>query len=256
MNKSRGRSEKERTGAALRAAAVIGALVLLVLFSGCSDRGKHILSRLMATQASQYEDEEISEEKVKELERHVKLFSEEVAELVKKKGKLGIYYRMLGMEYMNREMYGPAFETFLKALEIYPANHIIHYYTGLASSRLAETKPEEQERREVLESSAHYYEKAIELKGNYVEALYALSMLYIFELDRPYDAEKHLEKILSVKSDHYRAMFLLARIRVEQNRIEEAVEIYNEIGEKAKEQEMVDRARENRERLMRGDYDL
>ncbi|MFO7850805.1 MAG: tetratricopeptide repeat protein, partial [Spirochaetia bacterium] len=145
------------------------------------------------------------------------------------------------------------YEALMEALEIYPNNHIIHYYTGLASSQLANTKPEEQERREILERSAHYYERAVELKGNYVDALYALSVLYIFELDRPYDAEEYVEKILSIRSNHYRAMFLLARIRVEQGRTEEAVEIYDEIGETAEDQEMVDRARENRERLMRGE---
>ncbi len=208
----------------------------------------------MATQADQYEGEKISKEKVEELEYHVKKFGDEVTDLVRKKGRLGVYYRMLAMEYMDQEMYGPAFETLLKAMEIYPNNHLLHYYAGVASSQLGETRPSKEGRREMLEQAARYHERALELNGTYVEALYALSVLYVFELDRPFDAEEHVEKIIEIRSDHYRAMFLLARIRVEQNRIEEAVEIYTNIADKSPQEEMVERAKENRERLMRGEY--
>lgn len=246
----------EYRGGATHLRTVLCLMVVLGLLTltGCNERQQRMLKRLVATQASQYEGEEVSEEKVAELEEHVKRFSDEVIELVRKKGRLGIYYRMLAMEYLDQEMYGPAMENFRKALEIYPNNHIVHYYTGVASSQIAETKPDEESRLELLRQAAHYYERAVELKGNYVEALYALSVLYIFELDRPYDAEPYVQKIIETRKDHWRAKFLLARIRVEQNRIEEAVEIYSEIAEESPQDDMVERARENRDRLMGGQY--
>lgn len=249
------RRDESGGGGRISLSATAALLILTaLLFAACNERQKGMLQRLMATRGDQYAGEEVSGEQVKEYERHVRLFSDEVTDLVKKKGQLGIYYRMLAMEYMDQEMYGPAFDTFMKAMEIYPNNHILHYYAGVASSQLAETKPEEPQREELIERAAHYHRRAVELKGNYVEALYALSVLYIFELDRPYDAEEHVQKIMNIRSDHYRARFLLARIRVEQNRVEEAIEIYTSIAEDAPQQEMVDRAKENRERLMRGEY--
>jgi len=240
--------------AALCFIALLSLLVALPALTGCNERQQRMLKRLVATQASQYEGEEVSEEKLAELKEHVRRFSDEVIELVRKKGRLGIYYRMLAMEYLDQEMYGPAMENFGKALEIYPNNHIIHYYTGVASSQIAETKAEEESRLELLRQAAHYYERAVDLKGNYVDALYALSVLYIFELDRPYDAEPYVKKIIDTRKNHWRAKFLLARVRVEQNRIEEAVEIYSEIAEESPQEEMVERAKENRDRLMGGQY--
>ena len=230
------------------------ALGFTIFFTGCGREQKGLLQRLMATTASQYEGEKISEEKVAEMERHVRLFSDEVRDLVKKRGRLGIYYRMLAMKYLDEEMYGPALDNFANALEIYPNNHILHYYSGVAKSQLAKTVAQESARMAALEEAAHYYERAVELKGNYADALYALSVLYIFELDRVYEAEPYVQKLIGIRSDHYRAKFLLARIRLEQNRAEEAVEIYTEIAEEAPQEEMVERARENRERVMRGEY--
>lgn len=229
-------------------------LFLLSMLIGCNDRTKQMLQRLMATQPEQYQGEGVTEEKLEELKREIKKFEDEITELVKKQSELGIYYRMLGMEYFDQEMYGPALELFREGMEIYPNNRLLHYYAGVSQSQLAKAEAEEEKREKLFEQAAYYYERAIELKENYVDALYALSVLYVFELDRPSDALPHVRKILQLRDEHYRAEFLLARIRVEEGRVEEAMELYQNIAENAPQQDMVERARENRERLMRREY--
>ncbi len=225
-------------------------ILLSLLLSGCNEAQERMLRRLVATEGGGYKGEEVSEERVRELEREINKFHDEVTELVKKKGQLGVLYRMLALEYVDRDMYGPALENLKKGLSIYPNNHTMLYYAGLCTGQMAKSKPNEEQRMEGLRDAAHYYRRAIELRSSYVEAQYALAVLYVFELDRPEDAVPHLEKILELQSGHTRAKFLLARVRVEQNRREEALALYEEIISESGVEEFTRRARENREELL------
>jgi tetratricopeptide (TPR) repeat protein len=231
----------------LSAALLLGTALLL---GGCNDAQERILRRLVATEGGDYKGEEVSKERVAELERQVEQFHDEVVELVKKKGQLGVLYRMLALQYVDNEMYGPALENLEKGLAIYPNNHTMLYYAGLCTGQLAKAQPEESVRRSELEQAARYYQRAIELRRDYVEARYALSVLYVFELERPADAVPHLQEILEVQSDHGKAKFLLARVRAEQGRLEEAVSLYGEIAEESEIAEERRRARENRDQLL------
>lgn len=230
--------------------------VLLVFFvfsiTSCNQAQKEIFERLRSTEAGDLENEEIDTQRVKELEAHVRKFSDEVETLVRDTGKLGIYYRMLAVEYFNQEMFGPALENLLKALDIYPNNHILHYYTGLAQAQLSGAAPDEEGRREILNEAVFHHQRAIELRPDYFNAHYALSVLYLFELDRPLQAEEYVLRALDLKANDTNSLFLLARIRVIQNRVEEAVEIYDTIISETKDPEAEQRARENRDQLLRG----
>jgi len=235
-------------------AVVILVVAAAVVFTGCNEEQKRILNRLMNTETGQYSGEEVDTQRVSELEEHVERFSDEVQDLVEETGKLGIYYKMLALEYMDQEMYGPAREYFLKSLEIYPSNHVVQYYTGLASAQTVGAQASEAQRTSRLEEAAYHYQRAAELKRNYFEALYALSVLYIFELDRALEAEEYVQRALEVRPGSQKTRFLLAAIRVRQNRYEEAIEIYDQIIEETEDATMQQRARENREQLLGGGY--
>jgi len=235
-------------------AVVILVVAAAVVLTSCNEEQKRILNRLMNTETGQYSGEEVDTQRVSELEEHVERFSDEVQDLVEETGKLGIYYKMLALEYMDQEMYGPAREYFLKSLEVYPNNHLVQYYTGLASAQTVGAQANEAQRSSRLEEAAYHYQRAVELKSDYFEALYALSVLYIFELDRALQAEEFVQRALEVRPRSQKARFLLAAIRVRQNRFEEAIEIYNQIIEETEDATMQQRARENREQLLGGGY--
>ena len=234
--------------------SVVLVLMLSALMSGCNEAQKRILQRLMATESGQYAGEEVDEERIAELKDHIKRFSDEVEQLVEDTGQLGIYYKMQAMEFMNQKQYGPAREYFLKSLEIYPNNEVVHYYTGLVTAQTAGAQSNEAQRQSRIEDAAYHYERAAELKRNYFDALYALSVLYIYELDRPFEAEQYVQRALEVRSGSEKTKFLLASIRVQQGRFEEAVEIYDEIVEEAEDESMRERARANRDQLLGGGY--
>jgi len=226
-----------------------------LLFISCSDRDGQILDRLFRTETGEYAGEEIDAERIKELEEHIKRYSDETEQLVKDTGKLGIYYKMLALDYMDEEMYGPAVEYFGKALEIYPNNHVLHYYMGLSQSQFAGAQEGEDKRIEMLNEAAYHHQRAVELKPDYFDALYALSVLYIFELDKPIAAEEYVQRALAIKPKNVNTLFLLARIRVIQGRFEEAVEVYDRIIEESESVEVRNRATENRDRIIGGAYD-
>ncbi|MFW5727459.1 MAG: tetratricopeptide repeat protein [Spirochaetia bacterium] len=245
----------KRNRAVLTVLSVVLVLMLSALLSGCNEAQKRILQRLMATESGQYAGEEVDEERIAELKDHIKRFSDEVEQLVEDTGQLGIFYKMLALEFMDEKQYGPAREYFLKSLEIYPNNQVVQYYTGLVSAQTAGAQPTEAERRARLEEAAYHYERAAELKRNYFEALYALAVLYIHELDRPFEAEQYVQRALEVRPGSDKTKFLLASIRVQQGRFEEAVEIYDEIAAETEDENMRARARENREQILGGGYD-
>ncbi|MFO7731116.1 MAG: hypothetical protein R6V86_10150 [Spirochaetia bacterium] len=239
----------------MRIKTVVFLVVMAVLvFTGCNDEQKRILNRLMDTETGQYSGEEVDTQRVAELEDHVKRFSDEVQELVEETGQLGIYYKMLALEYMDQEMYGPAREYFLKSLEISPNNHLVQYYAGLSSAQTAGAQENRAQRVSRIEDAAYHYQRAVELKSDYYEALYALSVLYIFELDRALEAEEYVQRALEVRPGSQKTRFLLAAIRVIQNRYEEAIEIYDQIIEESEDATIQQRARENREQLLGGGY--
>lgn len=235
-------------------AVVSTAVLLSVMMTGCNEAQKRIFERLMATESGQYAGEKVSEQRIAELKDHIKRFSDEVLKQVEDTGQLGIYYKMLALEFMNQEQYGPAREYFLKSLEIYPNNEVVQYYTGLVTAQTAGAQANQAQRKLRLEAAAYHYERAVELKRNYFEALYALSVLFIHELNRPFEAEQYVQRALEVRSGSEKTKFLLASIRVQQSRFEEAVEIYDEIVEEAEDEGMREQARMNREQLLGGGY--
>ena len=121
-------------------------------------------------------------------------------------------------------MYGEALKYLEKALEFYPENDVIIFYLCAASSaRLAKAKVNRPAAQELFQEAENYYLRALELDNNFSQALYGISVLYIFELDRISDAEPYLDRLLEKESKNTSAMFLLARVYVYQERIEEAV---------------------------------
>src|SRR6056297_3735671 len=130
----------------IKAVVFLVVVAAAVVLTGCNEEQKRILNRLMDTETGQYSGEEVDTQRVAELEDHVERFSDEVQELVEETGKLGIYYKMLALEYMDQEMYGPAREYFMKSLEIYPSNHVVQYYTGLTSAQTVGAQASEAQR--------------------------------------------------------------------------------------------------------------
>jgi cytochrome c-type biogenesis protein CcmH/NrfG len=79
--------------------------------------------------------------------------------------------------------------------------------------------------------------------------MYGLSVLYIFELDRPQEAEDLLERLLAVESKEIDGRFLLARVYYSLGKLENAIELYREIESLADEKQVREQALASRKQV-------
>ncbi len=231
--------------------AAVFILMIPGLLVSCSKADEKTLQSLTSTE-SVSENGEVSNERIVELEKGIKEYKEEADRTVKAGAEIGIYYRLVGLEYMKLKMYGKAFDYFGKAIEYYPENEVLFYYSGVSLARSAKSVLAVEERRNLMQKAAVYYQRAIELNSAYGDAYYALSVLYLFELNRPLDALKTAEKLLNFDAGNIDALFIKARAEAVTGNIRDAVDTYNRIIKISKDDDAVLKAREFRDTLMSG----
>ncbi len=222
------------------------------LLSSCNETRKKTLDRLLQTESGDYENEKISKEKIKELEEGIKEYTEDVERVVKANAEIGIYYRMLALEYIDLGMYNHAYENIEKALDFYPTHSVLSFYAGLSKANIARAEIDETKRLSLLYEAESYYLSAIRIRKGYANALYALSVLYMFDLDKPEKAGPLLEEILFRDPKNWEAKILYARFKVVSGDIDAAIELYNEISENAWDDVMKEQAGQNRDSLLAG----
>ncbi len=229
-------------------------LVALVVLVGCRRDEESMLDELLALEEESYKDRPIAESTIEELRESIVALEQEVARTIDVGERLITYYKMVAAKYMARELYGLAADFFRKALDLQPANRLVAYRLGVCFAQIALSETEKSARRGVFEQAEAYYLYALQLDPRYDEALYAISVLYIFELDRSLDAEVYLERLLKVESRHFSGMFLMARVYVQQGRIDDAVALYDEVVRESGDHLQVLEAENNRRELMGGAY--
>ncbi len=228
-------------------------LVLIsILFFSCNKTRAKTLERLLSGESGDYQNEKISQERIEELERGIKEYSKDVDRVVTANAEIGVYYRMLALEYIDFKMYKLALENLEKSMEYYPTNPVLSYFAGLSKANIARAEVDSDKGLFLFHEAEAYYKTAIRLRQTYTDALYGLSVLYMFELYSPEDAGPLLEKILSINSQDWEAMSLYARYMVVIGDIDTAIELYNEIAEKAWDDGMKEQAAVNRDSLLAG----
>ncbi len=228
---------------------IILAVPLCVL--SCDRTRDNLLDRMLEFERGGYRGQEVPESRIEEIEDLIARYEKAVNDAVELAAQAGEYYKLLAVEYIDREMYGPALESIHEAIRYFPENPLLFYLAGMCSGRMAKAAVNQPEtREEFLSRAEEYYLRAIELDNQFTESLYGLSVLYIFEMDRIPDAEPYLNRILEKETRHIEAMFLLARVYVYEGRIEEAVELYDRIISYGQSSEQRGRAEENKESLL------
>ncbi len=225
---------------------------ILALFFSCDKTRTKILERILPTESGDYENEEISRKRIKELEDSIAKYSKDVERVVSANAEIGVYYRMLALEYFDFKMYKHALENLEKSMEYYPTNPVLFYYSGLSKANIARSEIDEAKSLLMLREAETYYTRAIKLRKNYSDAMYALAILYMFDLYSLDDARPLLEKLISIDPQNWEALSLYARYNVEIGDFDTAIEIYNEISEKAWDDGMKEQAALNRDSLLAG----
>ncbi len=170
-----------------------------------------------------------------ELKDAISKYEKRVEDIMIAEGRIGIWYKMLGSRYMDKKMYRKALKSFESALEYYPENQNLFYKVALSASLIAKNSLDFDATGTDVEKKRYYalavsaYERAIEIDPKYSRAIYALSVLYIFELNRPADAIPILESVVEREQKPLKHMFLLARAYYVTGETASAIEMYERI---------------------------
>jgi len=170
-----------------------------------------------------------------ELKDAIRKYEKRVDDIMIAEGRIGIWYKILGSRYMDQKMYKKALEAFQSALEYYPENQNLFYQVGLAASLTAKNSLDFEltgtdiEKKRYFSLAVSAYTRALEIDPKHSKAVYALSVLYIFELNRPAEAIHILEKIAEWEKKPIDHLFLLGAAYYMTGENEKAISVYEHI---------------------------
>lgn len=215
----------------IKKAVVLSGLVLAVsvMFFSCGVSNKSIVRM-------QHLEEGVDHPTtVEELKDAIEKYQKRVADVQIAQSQIGIWYKILGTRYLDTKMYGEAMKCFESALQYYPNNQNLYYYVGICAGYMSHAaldfnaEGSSAKKKNYLELAETSYLRAIEIEPRFSSALYALSILYVFELDESEKAIPYLEKLLTIETRHIDAMFVLARCYYSTYQFDKAVELYDKI---------------------------
>jgi len=237
--------ELEMRGA-IRAAQLLGALLAL---AGCSRGDSVLLQPLIDLDTGRYRGQKISAARVAELADAIERYQADIEHIVRERGELSVFYKALAVAYLEQGMYGLAATTLMQAAAIDSENPVLFYLLGVASAQQGLASIDTSVHQQFNAAAERAYTRAIELDPTYVDALYGLAVLLLFELERPADAERYVDRVLQAEPTNVDAMFVRAAALAASGRPERAIEQYESIRATSTVEERRERARQNSEEL-------
>ena len=237
-----------------RKMSVIAVILTVLTFAGCGSSSKSII------RMQKMEEGVSSPSTVEELKDAIKKYQDRVTDIQLANGQVGIWYKLLGVRYLDAKMYGEALKAFEEAVKYYPANQNLYYYVGLCAGYMANASLDYNatgsttEKYNYLKLSESAYLRAIELEDRYARALYGIGVLYVFELDECDKAIPYLEKLLTIDTKNTDAMFVLARAYYVQGMYDEAVNLYDKIIVLTKSEQKKAEAQANKKVVLDASY--
>ncbi len=193
-----------------------------------------------------------------ELEDAIRKYEKRAMDLVATEEQLGMWYKMLGSRYLDKQMYGRAYESFKKALEYHPDNSTLYYYVGMCAAYIANSTLEYdptvegsnfEHKMDYLLTAEEALVRAIKINENNYKAMYTLGVLYIYQLDEPEKAVPYLERFVESQKNKRNivdGMFALATAYLYSGRYQDSIKMYDLIIESSKIPEKIEIAKESK----------
>lgn len=232
---------------------IIFLFIVSILFFSCNKEEKAFFANINEMDEGHFTPEEMKnrERELKDAIRENKDILEEKIDAAR---NLAQYHKMLGKLYFDNKMYLLGAQEFDEAIKIDTENPVLHYYAGLCYARYAKSLTNEAEQfTNILVAEKHYL-KSIEYDNNFARALYAVSVLYVYELDQPDRAAYYLEHLLQTQKSNYDAMFLLANAYIRLGLQDKAVALYDNIIKTSTNNIYKNQAEENKRQLLDSGY--
>lgn len=232
-------------------------VLLLLSAASCRRQGEGYIDQLLQLEKTGFTGRKADLSTTEGLKKAIEENRAEVEKKVAAAKNLGVYYKMLALKYMDAEMFGLALDALKNAMDIFPENAQLFYYSGISSARMAKAEVGDRKKAEELFAKAEaYYKRALALDPASVDTMYGLAVLYSMELARPEDAEPLLRQILGREKKNLDAMFLLARVLYQRGRLEEAMTAYDDILAMNPPEKLKAQAQANRKQVEGDLYDV
>ncbi len=212
-------------------AIILNALAFLSLlgFSSCGADFKELM-----TLEGRLDRMNESTTNVLEIQSAILQYQDLVKKKVQASNKIVYYYKLLGLAYVEKRMYGEALEAFSQAIPIAPENPSLFFYSGLCAANMSKSEiglveGSEERKRDYLERAERAYIRALELDPEHNRSLYALAVLRVFELGKPAEAIEPLERYMALNSNDFNSRFLYARALYSLGRYEDSASAYESI---------------------------
>ncbi len=184
-------------------------------------------------------------------DRNIEELKDRIAELEKEKIKdsrtmasLANNYSRLGTIYVEKRLWDPAIECYLKSMKYGKDTAGLYYSTGLAYGN----RGAERDSREDIDKAEHYYRKAIAMQDNYADAQNALAILLFFQKNEKENALSLIEEVVGRNRKNYMARFTQARFYYEMDKLPRALSIYEDLNadlEKLPPSQIIDEYKKN-----------
>lgn len=188
----------------------------------------------------------------------IALYEAQIELNVKEGAQAGVYWKILATRLADRNMHRDALDALERAIAYNAEDPTLFYLTGLSAAIVASSSLDfpggsgapgaERDKYFALAESA--YLRAVSLDPAYARPRYGLGILYVFELDRPAEAIPHLTRYLELMSSDIDAMFALARAYYAAGDNSAAIELYDRILSRTKDQNRKAEAQRNKETVM------
>jgi len=207
-------------------------LAMAATMSSCGGEDKNFLELMFDIDARASKNAPPSS--VEEIRDAIAKYGKEVEKTSVAMEKVGNYWRLLAVKYLEKGLYGDAYDASLKALRHYPDAAGLYYVAGLSAAFLSKTASAEvgggaQSRAAWLLASENAYKRSLELDPRNTKSLYGLAVLYTFELENHEAALPLIEKYLAIDTKNVDAMFLRARALYGAGRLQESADAYDQI---------------------------
>lgn len=156
------------------------------------------------------------------------------------------YFDYAAVMLMQKRLYREAYNNIMRSLELAPDNTVLLYYAAYSAALFGKAiRPEDhQEGLNWLNKACQYYRLALAIDPDYIDSLYGLAIILVYELNEPEEAIPLLLKIKEKNVANIDAMFVLAAAYYGVGDYEAAIKEYETIIATTSVQEKKDAAKQ------------
>jgi tetratricopeptide (TPR) repeat protein len=194
-------------------------------------------------------------ETIEGLRRAIALYEVQIEQHVRDAAQTAVYWKILATRLQDKGLHREALDALERAMDYSPLDQALPYMAGLSAAAIAKgsldftgNAPAAAERYYRLAEAA--YLKAVSLDGRYARPLYALGVLYVFELDRPEDALPLMARYMELTTNDVDGMFVMARAYVMTEQYQAALDLYDRIISVTRDAKKKQEAEQNKQYIL------